>query len=87
MKKAKQKPMWLSPLPKKCDICGALIRDHFVDGATEPDGIWGCMCRVCFVNHGKGLGAGLGQLYKLEAETGIWLLIDGWDEDGWTTEE
>lgn len=50
-------------LPAQCDVCGDAITREFVDGATRA-GPWACMCTRCYCRIGRGLGTGLGQLYK-----------------------
>jgi len=59
---------WLSPI-KNCDFCGENLKKSpwFVDGATDQ-GPWACMCPICFDDHGKGLGMGMGQ--KFDSRTG-----------------
>ena len=54
---------WTGTLPKKCDICGASLKDGWVDGATKK-GPWANMCKKCFKKFGKGLGLGKGQQYN-----------------------
>jgi len=50
--------------PASCDLCGSPIIDEFVDGVTKM-GPWANMDLVCFNIHGRGLGLGIGQRYRL----------------------
>jgi hypothetical protein len=59
-----EKIVWLSPVPKSCDICKKPITGEFVDGRTVM-GPWGCLCNKCHFTYGVGTGIGRGQRYKL----------------------
>lgn len=76
MKKSNTKKRWLSPHPKKCDICEGAISKYFIDGRTFM-GPWAFMCRNCHTSNGCGLGVGNGQLYKLDEDDGVYYLIKG----------
>ena len=62
MIKEENKVIWHGSEPEKCDICGNLILNEFVDGKTRM-GPWGILCLNCYNLHGMGLGIGKGQLY------------------------
>lgn len=66
---------WQGPAPEKCDICSQPIRQLFVDGATVH-GPWAIMCSACMMQHGRGLGQGLGQQYRPGAH-GRWFKAVG----------
>lgn len=63
---ARGKVKWIGSEPK-CDFCGNKKLTEFVDGKTDL-GPWGLMCPDCNMEHGCGLGLGVGQRYKLEAD-------------------
>jgi hypothetical protein len=60
---------YLSPIPDECDMkdrntkCEGKIKNSFVDGAAIF-GPWANMCENCHAQFGRGLGLGVGQLYK-----------------------
>jgi hypothetical protein len=62
----------------ECDGCGAALREdeYFVDGALKNQPGWACLCPRCFDQHGKGIGWGVGQLYRNEGKDS-WLLVGG----------
>ena len=51
------------PYNIRCDICGEVEPDEYVDGRTKQ-GLWANMCMKCYRRHGVGLGVGRGQKYK-----------------------
>ncbi len=55
---------WLGK-PGDCDSCRADLTDLpiFFDAATAPRYQWAMLCPDCFVEHGFGLGDGVGQMY------------------------
>jgi len=59
---------WLGS-PISCHICSTESPDCFVDGQVIPSPTtqyfsgWAIMCIPCFKEHGKGIGAGIGQRY------------------------
>lgn len=59
-----------SPL-RICDLCQGLINDTFIDGLTVG-GIWGILCPECHARFGRGLGIGLGHLYR-RSQSGDWV--------------
>ena len=72
-------PLHLEP-PDACDLCGTTRFGVFVDGETTMDGKWANMCPECFAIHGRGLGWGVGQLYKAQP-SGEWRCIAGGNPD------
>jgi hypothetical protein len=64
--------------PELCDFCRSEIEEvgFFVDGTTKS-GAWANMCPHCYVDHGAGIGWGVGQLYRKRANFGPWLCIAG----------
>ncbi len=52
--------------PDSCDLCASNLVDggFFIDGATNNG--WANMCAQCFAGHGKGIGWGVGQLYRVQ---------------------
>jgi hypothetical protein len=69
--------------PASCDLCERAFEreEYFVDGRVKGAGACGFMCTDCFVDHGVGLGLGIGQLYRRERD-GRWLLVPGEECDG-----
>ena len=69
--------------PANCDLCERAFaqEEYFVDGRVKGIGGCGFMCTDCFVEHGVGLGLGIGQLYRRERD-GRWLLVPGEEYDG-----
>lgn len=57
------------------DDCGYDITDEFIDGKTTL-GPWAIMNPTSFKIHGIGLGTGLGQRYRKQAD-GKWLKVEG----------
>lgn len=55
---------WHGPIPEACDICERVLTVTFVDGATVG-GPWAIMCRGCAMMHGRGIGTGRGQRYRV----------------------
>ena len=70
-----QNKPWLSPI-SSCPFCKKdLIKlDYFIDGATTQ-GPWALMCKPCHIDHGVGLGLGLGQMYKKNEEDNIYYQV------------
>ena len=56
---------WLGTVPSKCDVCGADVKQGFIDGRTKH-GPWGILCGKCHKEVGVGLGTGYGQKYELQ---------------------
>ncbi len=56
---------WVGPLPTACDLCGAQLKDAFIDGKTQR-GPWAIMCGACHARAGQGVGTGRGQLYTVQ---------------------
>lgn len=71
----KPKRYWMGTEPTKCELSGRPIVDRFIDGATSR-GYWAIMHPLTFMDYGRGLGMGRGQLYEKQAD-GRWLKIDG----------
>jgi len=66
---------WCGPSPDKCQISNKPITDTFIDGATTLGG-WAIMHPDAYVQHGRGLGTGLGQRYERQPD-GRWLKVEG----------
>lgn len=50
-----------------CDLCGYPVEQAglYIDGAIKRGGgMWGNMCLPCFLEKGRGIGWGDGQLYR-----------------------
>lgn len=62
------KNVYYSGPPAKCDLCNDPLKDEFVDGVVAKYRNWACMCIGCFQAHGVGLGTGMGQRYKRQAD-------------------
>ena len=68
--------------PESCDLCGTglIEQGFFVDGVTK-DGAWANMCSGCVAKDGRGIGWGVGQLYRAQitpdAEMTRWVMIAG----------
>lgn len=67
---------------ENCDLCGADLNEigWFIDGRIKGSPAWACMCPDCFIENGKGLRWGSGQLYrKMMDDEGevVWALIAG----------
>ena len=59
---------------KDCDVCGKSFKGELFD-CRLPYGIWGNICRDCFIKQGCSLGVGRGQHYTLEKDQ--WRKING----------
>ncbi|RLJ59111.1 hypothetical protein BCF46_1255 [Litoreibacter meonggei] len=80
--------------PESCDLCSKLLSGQpvFIDGQTQRDGNtqfspWANMCSDCFMQEGRGIGWGVGQLYRgviTDGQEG-WFLLGGGDPDGVST--
>jgi hypothetical protein len=67
---------WLSPVGEVDDFTDP-ISDTMYDGMTSmPGGPWACMNQANFLQMGKGLGEGLGQMYRLRPD-GVWIKVGG----------
>lgn len=68
--------------PESCDLCSADLFSigFFVDGATKNGG-WANMCPGCLAKHGRGIGWGIGQFYRVQrtsdGEKTRWVMIAG----------
>ena len=62
-----RKKIWMGE--HTCNLCGKECKDVLYDGATKM-GPWAVMCRECMANFGVGVGAGKGQEYWKNSETG-----------------
>ena len=71
--------VYFSPAPSSCDLCSRLFEEFMIDGAIKGMSGWGCLCEKCFVEYGKGLGIGYGQLFR-KTQDG-WLMIAGAPEE------
>lgn len=66
---------WIGDL-EGCDCCGRPFRERrFMVDAILKGGTGANLCALCFSEHGRGLGPGLGQLYTPTPKG--WLLIAG----------
>lgn len=49
---------------ERCDLCSEpFVEGDLVYDARIRTGQWSTICRICFMNHGVGLGTGKGQEY------------------------
>lgn len=69
------KKYWTGKPPTHCDITGIEIKDCFIDGRTQQ-GPWAHMSPEGHAAYGTGLGLGLGQKYRRQAD-GRWLKVEG----------
>lgn len=67
---------WTGTPPELCDLCCRPLGNTFVDGATKPQGRWGCLDLKCHRVHGVGVGTGKGQVYRRQ-DDGRWLKTEG----------
>ena len=76
-----QKGKKYSAPPAECDICFIPLHgESFIsDGRVRDNVAWANMCADCTVYHGAGIGWGVGQLYRKEAD-GQWLMVAGSDD-------
>lgn len=77
LKKARLDEVHFSPPPTDCDLCRRSLTDekYMIDGAVRGESGWACMCAKCFLERGKKIGWGYGQLYMRERER--WLQVAG----------
>lgn len=61
--------------PEACDLCNEGKFGFFIDGETA-NGAWANMCPRCFMQVGRGIGWGVGQLYRDRGE-GRWQCVAG----------
>jgi hypothetical protein len=66
---------WLGTPPAACDGCEKPITTTFIDGAVRG-GRWANLCLFCHRQIGQGIGRGVGQLYRIQAD-GRWLQTEG----------
>ncbi len=59
---------WTGPVPKKCQICQALLHARFYDAVTVLG--WAHVCEECFDCMRLKLGEGLGQRYEEKSIAG-----------------
>lgn len=62
--------------PTRCDLCGTLIIDEFIDALIPRYGKWGNIDPACAVGNGVQFGTGLGQRYQLKAD-GLFHKVEG----------
>ncbi|MEF9385204.1 HNH endonuclease [Ralstonia solanacearum species complex bacterium KE056] len=77
MDEAKQRLVYFSPPPERCDLCQRLLHaeTYMVDGGVKGASYWACMCSKCFQTRGRGIGWGKGQLYRRDDQG--WLEVGG----------
>jgi hypothetical protein len=65
-------------VPEACDLCLVPVpgETFFSDGQVRDHTAWANMCADCTVYHGAGIGWGIGQLYRKQAD-GRWLCVAG----------
>lgn len=74
-----KKKYWIGDVSDGCDVCGRPFFKMMFDCSLSPGhphGMWGCICRNCFLERGCRLGTGYGQEYQKQ-EDGRWLKIRG----------
>jgi hypothetical protein len=69
--------------PDACDVCQCpLSLEPFMsDARLKGHRAWANMCADCTIYHAKGIGWGIGQLYRNEGDTGWLLVAGGYPED------
>ncbi|TOO92131.1 hypothetical protein [Vibrio parahaemolyticus] len=80
--KAKNESELFADPPISFDLCGTELEHekYFVDGSLRNQRLWAFMCSDCFSTQGKGVGWGVGQLYRNEGKN-RWLLVAGFNDD------
>jgi hypothetical protein len=77
IERARRKEVYFHPPPTHCDLCRkSLAMDKYmIDGAVEDLGGWACMCAECFLDRGRRIAWGHGQLFQQEKKG--WLEVAG----------
>lgn len=77
LERAIQGDVRFHPPPTHCDLCRRSMAEekYMIDGAVKDLGCWACMCATCFLDRGRKVGWGHGQLY-LHDKKG-WLVVAG----------
>jgi hypothetical protein len=75
--RAQKDQVHFQPPPEHCDLCRKILakEKYMIDGAVNDLNGWACMCAACFLERGRKIGWGHGQLY-LRDEKG-WLEVAG----------
>jgi hypothetical protein len=81
MARGQQKNVHFQPPPEYCDLCGKSFEKekYMIDGAIKGTRGWACMCAECFLENGRKIGCGDGQLYLRDKEG--WLEVAGFCGD------
>jgi hypothetical protein len=77
MQIARSKELYFSSPPERCDLCtkSFAIEKYMIDGAMKNARGWAFMCEACFLERGRSIGWGHGQLYLREDKG--WLEVAG----------
>lgn len=76
--RGREEGVYFSPPPTHCDLCRRTLstEKYMIDGeAKNLRGAWACMCPSCFMEHGRKIAWGYGQLYMRDIEG--WLEVAG----------
>lgn len=82
MERARRENIHFTPSPTHCDLCGKglSVDKYMIDGAVKGMGrAWACMCAHCFMERGRKIGWGYGQLYLRDSEG--WLEVAGFGQE------
>lgn len=72
-----KKVYWLGTLKDECNMCRSSFKDVMYDAALPHyGGMWGCVCKRCFIDAGGKTGLGFGQRYDKQKD-GKWLKVAG----------
>lgn len=77
LERARRDDVHFHPPPTHCDLCRKSMakEKYMIDGAVRDLGGWACMCAACFLERGRKIAWGHGQLYLQEKEG--WLEVAG----------
>jgi len=77
LKRAKRDKVYFHPPPEHCDLCrrSMIGEKYMIDGAVKDLGGWACMCADCFLERGRKIAWGHGQLYSRDDKG--WLEVAG----------
>lgn len=82
MERARKEDVHFYPPPTHCDLCQRdfAVEKYMIDGAVKDmRGAWACMCVSCFMQRGRKIGWGDGQLYLRDSEG--WLEVAGFGRE------